>query len=139
MDSQAGLTAAILATPRPEAERAASILDLASVTGFDPEGLNLLNKGYREGGFQGLLEALHEIQVDAPAGDWLLSPLFKIWVDGHLGRMHEAIETLEEMYAERSPGMSYVNVGPFFDPIRSEPRFKEILAAMNFPDPPSGR
>ncbi len=39
----------------------------------------------------------------------------------------EAFEWLKKSFAERSAGMVFLKVEPMFDPLRSDPRFQELL------------
>lgn len=50
-----------------------------------------------------------------------------------LGASEQAIAELESALAKRDPGMARIRVDPFLDPIRSDPRFAEIEAKLNFP------
>jgi TolB-like protein/Flp pilus assembly protein TadD/predicted Ser/Thr protein kinase len=45
----------------------------------------------------------------------------------------EAIAWLGRAYAERSEELSFLQVEPTFDPLRSDPRFQELVRKMNFP------
>jgi tetratricopeptide (TPR) repeat protein len=49
-----------------------------------------------------------------------------------LGEKDRAISSLEVAYQERSNRMNYLKVDPAFDPLRQEPRFKELMHKMNF-------
>ena len=44
-----------------------------------------------------------------------------------------AFEWLERAYAERDKGMVWLKVDPPLDPLRSDPRFQDLLRRMNFP------
>ena len=48
-----------------------------------------------------------------------------------------AFEWLEKAYEGRSPFMAFMKVLPFFDALRSDPRFQDVLRRMNFPPSPS--
>ena len=48
-----------------------------------------------------------------------------------LGRHEEAIAMLERAYEERSTLLSYLDRDPRFEPLRSSPRFRELLRRMN--------
>jgi len=45
----------------------------------------------------------------------------------------KAIEWLERAFTEHSPYMTYANVDPWFDPLRSDPRFQNLLRRMSLP------
>ena len=48
-----------------------------------------------------------------------------------LGENDRAFEALEKAYAERSWGMGMLAVNAVFDPLRSDPRFSELLGRVN--------
>jgi hypothetical protein len=50
-----------------------------------------------------------------------------------LGDKEKAFVWLEKAYAERASQLSWVKVDPTFDPLRSDPRFQDLLRRMNFP------
>jgi tetratricopeptide (TPR) repeat protein len=50
-----------------------------------------------------------------------------------LGEKDEAFEWLEKAYEERDKGMAFLRVDPTLDPLRSDPRFQDLLRRMNFP------
>src|SRR5258708_11630003 len=43
------------------------------------------------------------------------------------------IRYLDKALTARDPGLAYVRADPFFDPIRSDPRFAEIVRRLDFP------
>ena len=49
-----------------------------------------------------------------------------------LGEPEEAFEWLEKAYAERSSGMPWLQADPKFDPVRSDPRYRELLRRVGF-------
>ncbi len=51
-----------------------------------------------------------------------------------LGEHDLAIDWLERAYEDRNGWMVYLNVAPHFDPLRSHPRFEELVRRMRFPD-----
>ena len=48
-----------------------------------------------------------------------------------MGRKDEAIANLEKAQEANSPFLNAMKVDPFFDPIRSDPRFQQVLRKMN--------
>lgn len=49
-----------------------------------------------------------------------------------VGETDKALDWLEKAYAERDPKMTFLKVGPYWNPMRSEPRFIELMRKMNF-------
>lgn len=52
-----------------------------------------------------------------------------------LGERHEVFRLLEKGYQQRSAGMAYLAVDPFWDNVRSDPRFADLLRRMGLPQP----
>ena len=50
-----------------------------------------------------------------------------------LGEKDQAFEWLEKAYEVRDLGMVFLKVDPTLDPLRSDPRFQDLLRRMNFP------
>jgi len=55
------------------------------------------------------------------------------WVYVGLGNKDRAFEWLEKAYGERACRLVYLNVEKAFDPLRSDPRFVDLLRRMKFP------
>jgi hypothetical protein len=55
-------------------------------------------------------------------------------VYGALGEKDEAFCLLEQAFEERSPFLAVAKVDPRLDPLRGDPRFKDLLRRMNFPE-----
>jgi len=50
-----------------------------------------------------------------------------------LGDKDQAFEWLERAYKVRDKGLTYFKVDPCLDPLRSDPRFQDLVRRMNFP------
>jgi adenylate cyclase len=50
------------------------------------------------------------------------------------GDVDATFEWLESSYEQRDPGVVNIKADGFFDPLRSDPRWKALLRKMNFPD-----
>ncbi len=46
----------------------------------------------------------------------------------------EVFAWLERGYAQRDPQMIFLKAYPAFDPLRSDPRFQDLLRRIGFPD-----
>jgi TolB-like protein/DNA-binding winged helix-turn-helix (wHTH) protein/Flp pilus assembly protein TadD len=55
-------------------------------------------------------------------------------VYGALGEKDAAFAWLEKAYEERDPQLTYLKVGPRFDPLRHDPRFKDVLRRIGLAD-----
>jgi hypothetical protein len=50
-----------------------------------------------------------------------------------LGEKDRVFDLLEAYYARHYPGLSRLKVDPDFDPVRSDPRFQDLLRRVAFP------
>jgi hypothetical protein len=50
-----------------------------------------------------------------------------------LGDKEQAVSRLEKAFEEHSHWLAYLKVDPVLDPLRSDPRFQDLLRRMNFP------
>lgn len=53
-----------------------------------------------------------------------------------LGEHAAALDWLETAYRKRNTNVLLLRSVPFYDPIRSEPRFQQLLARLKLPAPP---
>jgi hypothetical protein len=51
-----------------------------------------------------------------------------------LGDREQAFAWLERAAEERSSMTQFVRVHPYLDPLRDDPRFRDLLRRMNFPE-----
>ena len=73
-----------------------------------------------------LLDELKEM-----SGRQYISPLDFAFIYTGLGDKQQALDYLEKAYQERSTWLMWIKVDPRFDPLRSEPRFQNLLRRMN--------
>jgi TolB-like protein len=62
-----------------------------------------------------------------------VSPLRFAWILANLGDTEEAFKRVEESYEQREPMLWWLNVTPLLDPLRSDPRFRELLRKIGLP------
>ncbi len=53
-----------------------------------------------------------------------------------IGETEEAMTWLERAYEERDPGLLTAKIDPRLDPLRSDPRFQDLLRRIGFPESP---
>jgi serine/threonine protein kinase/tetratricopeptide (TPR) repeat protein len=70
---------------------------------------------------QALLDELSE-----KAKQEYISPLRFVWIYASLGDVDSAFKWLEKSYEKREAMLWWLNVSPFMDPLRSDPRFGEL-------------
>jgi tetratricopeptide (TPR) repeat protein len=61
-------------------------------------------------------------------GTWELALVY-----AGLGEKNQAFDWLERAYKTHDKGMCFLKIDPALDPLRSDPRFQELLRRMNFP------
>src|SRR5258705_1161255 len=62
-----------------------------------------------------------------------VSPINFVFIYVGLGEKDEAFQWLQNGYYERDPQMTRLKVNPLFDPLRSEPRFTELMRRVGLP------
>lgn len=63
-----------------------------------------------------------------------VSPYYIALIHAGMGEKLKAIEWLEKAFAEHDVWMIWLNREPRWDPLRNDPRFRDILRRMNFTD-----
>ena len=81
----------------------------------------------RSGDHDEALQILHELQAAEN-----VNPVFIARVQVGLAMFDEALTSLEKAVEDRFEGANYLKVSPEWDPLRSEPRFQELLRRMKF-------
>ncbi|MEX1140418.1 MAG: protein kinase [Bacteroidota bacterium] len=76
-----------------------------------------------------ILSKLQEIWKRARIGSACVA-----WIYIGLGDIDRAFQWLEKAYQDRDPAMSFMRVHPYFDPLRLDPRFRDLLLRMNLPN-----
>lgn len=92
---------------------------------------NALGTADRTGEARGILDELRARREKA-----YLSPYWISLVHLGLGETGQALDCLEAGYEERAAYMNCIGVYYHFDPVRSHPRFQDIVQKMNLPKGP---
>ncbi|MDQ1639786.1 MAG: hypothetical protein QOF62_3125 [Pyrinomonadaceae bacterium] len=107
-------------------EERAKVLELIGQS----ENAGLIRATFAKGGWVGFLRlvtaensALKDIN-----NNWVVA---KAYVD--LGQKDQAFAELNKAYEKRLSSLCWLKVEPQMDPLRSDPRFGELLRKMNFP------
>jgi TolB-like protein len=91
-----------------------------------------LRRGYREDGFVGAMrgwrDAMIEMSSSEPVSGMVVVGLAVLTGDTEL-----AFTWLDRAVRDRDPFLRYVAPEPLFDPIRSDPRYHELLRRINYP------
>lgn len=98
------------------AEVVAGLGHACGVAGKKPEGKKLLD------------------ELDGLAKQWYVPPVQRAYVCLGLGEVDRAFELLEEAYAARSWELVFLREEPWFDAVRSDPRFLDLQERMQFPE-----
>jgi tetratricopeptide (TPR) repeat protein len=95
-----------------------------TLAGAKPEDVTAMGESYRSSGFAGYLR-------------WRLErvkhPYERALIQAQLGLKDEAFANLEKCYREHWWAMVQLKSFPSWDPLRSDPRFQDLLRRMNFP------
>jgi TolB-like protein/Tfp pilus assembly protein PilF len=99
----------------------------------DPGLLEAFEKGLAESGHQGAHRRVADLlaaRYESSGGGDAFS-IARRYIDA--GEYDTSIDWLEKAYDARDPNLPYVPVLPFYDPLRSNPRFQGLLRRMNLP------
>jgi serine/threonine protein kinase/TolB-like protein/Tfp pilus assembly protein PilF len=88
-----------------------------------------MDRGLAEGGYRGAMKRAADM-LAARAQDYMAQPTDVAWLSVFAGDNSRALEWLERAYELRDPNLPYLRF-PAYDPLRTEPRFQELLRRMN--------
>jgi eukaryotic-like serine/threonine-protein kinase len=98
----------------------------------EAEDAQALRLGLTEAGCLGAARRRLELDRDRAKREYVAAASFaRDYM--RLGDKEEALKYLEKGYQERDGAMAYLAVDPFYDPLRSDPRFQNLLRRMNLP------
>ena len=86
-------------------------------------------RGWAEGGWEGAQRAWVKVADREGFSPFGIAASYTM-----IGETDEAFAWLERGYRERDPLMVHLKVHPYFDPLRSDPRFDDLLRRIGFPE-----
>lgn len=96
----------------------------------DIEAIEVLSKGYKDGGYQKSLENLALLLIKRSDSmyvtPWQIATLYT-----RAGKKDNALKWLEKAYDQHDGNMTYIGVDPIFDILKGDPRFSNLLKKMN--------
>jgi TolB-like protein len=102
---------------------------LFTATG-DHDLLEALNRGQEAGGYK---EAMRQVAEALAARANRAYALDIATFFTYAGEKGKALDWLEIAHQEKIQNLVYLNVQPHWDPLRDDPRFRELIRRMNFP------
>jgi TolB-like protein len=115
-----------------------AVVKSQEIQGYGPLAA-ALREGYARGGYQGALRAWVANWEDAARDGRQVQWVSVAMLYARLGETEKALDALDEAYAERSRALAYIAVEPQLDPLRAEPRFREMVARVASGGGPASR
>src|SRR5262249_55618078 len=100
----------------------------------EPLVLGALAHAYARAGQRGeALKLLDELKGIENEADEYVPPFGLIWAYAGLGKRDQAFAWLEKAYQMGADRMVWLNVDPLLDPLRSDPRFDDLVRRVGLP------
>ena len=96
------------------------------------QAVALLEASYRMAGARGYWQKKLELLLDRAKREYVQST-FIAKTYARLADKERALEWSEKAYADRDSDLGYLRVEAVYDPLRSDPRFQDLLRRLNFP------
>ncbi len=101
---------------------------------LDPDLLAAINRGFKEDGYSGAQRRIADVFVarygKAGKGIFRGAGIALRYLDA--GDYEQTIYWLEKAYEEHDPSLPYISL-PIYDPLRSDPRFQDLLRRIGLP------
>ena len=116
---------------RMKRDYAAAVEELAKVQDArgEPDAAKLIRESFTKSDWQGFLRKITEEQNRLK-----LYPYFVATFFAELGEKDKAFATLNEAIETKDQQTAWLKVDPYMDPLRNDPRFKEMLKRAGFRD-----
>jgi len=102
---------------------------------LDPERVAAFERGLEEGGYEGAQRGIADVLAAryGKPGKWVFRAKVIALRYLEAGDYDRAIDWLEKGYEDHDPNMPYIGEPLFYDPLRSYPRYQDLLRRMNLP------
>ena len=114
-----------------EPDAISAFLKSRSLSGDSAEPVNDLAAAARQGGIRTSLR-VHLQQLQQQSKDGHVSPVLLAGICARLGDKDAAFALLEAAYQEHKPRLMWIKARSTWDPLRSDPRFQDLLRRMRF-------
>lgn len=104
----------------------------AALTGFPPDQLAKMNEAFATAGWRGYVQAVLDYALNDR--NTKTPPFVMAGYYTRLGQKEEAIAWLQKGYEQRDFRMTMLSVDFGFDPIRSDPRFVDLVRKIGLPE-----
>jgi DNA-binding winged helix-turn-helix (wHTH) protein/TolB-like protein/Tfp pilus assembly protein PilF len=114
-------------------EAFAELNEAKNLMGDLPAGWESLGYAYAKSGQRDeAIKILNQLQERAGRGEYV-QPIGIAWIYTALGDKDQAFVWLDKAFADRSYLLRYVKTEAMYDPLRSDPRFTDLLRRMHLP------
>ncbi|NOR12045.1 MAG: protein kinase, partial [Candidatus Aminicenantes bacterium] len=103
------------------------------ILAYDAELTTALEDGFEKASYKGAYRSIADLKAEwygKPSKSVSAVDISNTYLDA--GDYDLAIDWLEKAYEEHEPNLPYIGM-PFYDPLRSYPRFQNLLRKMNLP------
>lgn len=109
----------------------AAVEELAKVqeSRGEPDAAEFIRESFKGGDWQGFLK-----KITSDRTRLKLYPFFVATFFAELGEKDKAFAALNEAIETKDQHTGQMNVDPFMDPLRDDPRFKEVMKKAGFPE-----
>ncbi len=116
---------------RMKRDYASAVEELAKVQEArgEPDAAKLIRESFAKGDWQGFLRKITEQRSRLKLYPYFVATLF-----AELGEKDIAFATLKEALETKDQHTAWMKVDPFTDPLRDDPRFREVLKKAGFPE-----
>ena len=104
----------------------------AALTGFPPDQLAKMNEAFATAGWRGFVQAVLDYSLNDRKNK--TPPFVMAGYYTRLGQKEEALAWLQKGYEQRDFRMTMLSVDFGFDPIRSDPRFVDLVRKIGLPE-----